>query len=76
MPDARRRPRAPSTAHIAQLESFGIVNYNVDSHPHSFDNLQTVPKVNIGAPIAHLSAIKMNAASLAVAFALNLPGLD
>ena len=36
------------------------------------DNLQTVPKANISARIAHLSATKMRAASAAVAFALAL----
>ena len=38
----------------------------------NFDNLQTVPKANISAPIAQLSATKMKAASAAVAFALGL----
>jgi mRNA interferase MazF len=36
----------------------------------SFDNLQTVPKTNVSAPIAHLSAAQMKLAAAAVAFAL------
>jgi len=36
----------------------------------NFDNLQTVPKSNIGDRISHLTARKMKDASLAVSFAL------
>jgi mRNA-degrading endonuclease toxin of MazEF toxin-antitoxin module len=36
----------------------------------NFDNLQTVPKSNIGNRIARLTAKKMKAASAAVSFAL------
>jgi mRNA interferase MazF len=36
----------------------------------NFDNLQTVPKANVSAPIAHLSATQMKTAAAAVAFAL------
>jgi mRNA interferase MazF len=36
----------------------------------NFDNIQTIPKANISAPITHLSASKMNAAAGAIGFAL------
>jgi mRNA interferase MazF len=36
----------------------------------NFDSLQTVPKANIGAAIAHLPASKMKAAAGAICFAL------
>lgn len=36
----------------------------------NFDNIQTVPKANIGAPIGHLSTAKMKAAASAIGFAL------
>ena len=38
----------------------------------NFDNLQTVPKGNIGDRISHLTTKKMKAAALAVSFALGL----
>jgi mRNA interferase MazF len=38
----------------------------------NFDNLQTVPKTNVGARITHLSTRRMRAASAAIAFALAL----
>jgi mRNA-degrading endonuclease toxin of MazEF toxin-antitoxin module len=38
----------------------------------NFDNLQTVPKSNIGARIAHLTARKMKDAARAVSFALGV----
>jgi len=38
----------------------------------NFDNLQTVPKVNIGDRIARLTARKMKEAGAAVSFALGL----
>ncbi len=38
----------------------------------NFDNLQTVPKGNIGDRISHLTARKMKDAALAVSFALGL----
>ena len=36
----------------------------------NFDNLQTVPKANIGSTITHLSSARMKAAAAAVGFAL------
>jgi mRNA interferase MazF len=38
----------------------------------NFDNLQTVPKSNVGARIAHLSSEKMLEAATAVSFALGM----
>ncbi len=42
----------------------------------NFDNIQTVPKANIGAPITHLSASKMRVAADAIGFALGLAPAD
>ena len=38
----------------------------------NFDNIQTVPKSNLSAPIAHLSSLKMKAAGSAIGFALGI----
>jgi mRNA interferase MazF len=43
-----------------------------DTCAANFDNLQTVPKGNIGDCIAHLTRRKMKDAALAVSFALGL----
>jgi mRNA interferase MazF len=43
-----------------------------DTCAANFDNLQTVPKGNIGDRISHLTTRKMKEAALAVAFALEL----
>jgi mRNA interferase MazF len=43
-----------------------------DTCAANFDNIQTVPKANISAPIAHLSASKMQAAAGAIGFALGI----
>ena len=40
----------------------------------NFDNLQTVPKSNIGSRIARLTAAKMQEAGAAVSFALGFDG--
>jgi mRNA-degrading endonuclease toxin of MazEF toxin-antitoxin module len=40
----------------------------------NFDNLQTVPKSNIGDRIARLTAAKMQEAGAAVSFALGFDG--
>jgi mRNA-degrading endonuclease toxin of MazEF toxin-antitoxin module len=40
----------------------------------NFDNLQTVPKSNIGDCIARLTAAKMQEAGAAVSFALGFDG--
>jgi mRNA interferase MazF len=43
-----------------------------DTCAANFDNLQTVLKANISAPIAHLSSSKMKAAAGAIGFALGI----
>ena len=43
-----------------------------DSCAANFDNIQTIPKANISAPIAHLSTAKMKAAANAISFALGI----
>jgi mRNA interferase MazF len=43
-----------------------------DTCAANFDNIQTVPKANISAPITHLSASKMKAAAGAIGFALGI----
>jgi len=43
-----------------------------DTCAANFDNIQTVPKANISAPITHLSVSKMKAAAGAIGFALGL----
>ena len=37
------------------------------------DNIQTIPKSNLSAPIAQLSAVRMQAIAQAIGFALGLP---
>ena len=46
-----------------------------DTCAANFDNIQTVPRANIGAPIAHLSMTKMKAAATAIGFALGIIGV-
>jgi mRNA interferase MazF len=46
-----------------------------DTCAANFDNIQTVPRTNIGAPIAHLSMTKMKAAATAIGFALGIIGV-
>jgi mRNA-degrading endonuclease toxin of MazEF toxin-antitoxin module len=41
-----------------------------DTCAANFDNLQTIPKSNIGDRISHLTPRKMKEAALAVSFAL------
>jgi mRNA interferase MazF len=43
-----------------------------DTCAANFDNIQTVPKANISAPITHLSVSKMKAAAGAIGFASGL----
>jgi mRNA interferase MazF len=66
---------APVTTTIRDIPS-EIVLTEDDGVPRTcavnFDNLQTVPKLNIGDRIARLSAVKMRAASHALSFALDL----
>ena len=56
---------------IVLTESGGLP----DTCAANFDNIQTIPKANIGAPIAHLSAAKMKAAATATGFALGIIGV-
>ncbi len=64
---------APITSTIRRIPT-EVVLTSEDGLPETcaanFDNIQTVPKANIGAPIAHLSASKMKAAAGAIGFAL------
>jgi mRNA interferase MazF len=64
---------APITSTIRSIPTELVLNED-DGLPDicaaNFDNIQTVPKANIGAPIAHLSASKMKAAAGAIGFAL------
>lgn len=64
---------APITSTIRSIPT-EVVLTEADGLPDAcaanFDNIQTVPKTNIGAPIAHLSTAKMKAAASAIGFAL------
>jgi mRNA interferase MazF len=64
---------APITSTIRNIPTEVVIT-SEDGLPETcaanFDNLQTVPKANISAPIAHLSASKMKAAAGAIGFAL------
>jgi mRNA interferase MazF len=64
---------APITSTIRSIPT-EVVLTEADGLPSAcaanFDNMQTVPKANIGAAIAHLSATKMKSAASAIAFAL------
>jgi mRNA interferase MazF len=64
---------APITTTIRSIPTEVVLNTD-DGLPGicaaNFDNLQTVPKANISAPIAHLSNSKMKAAAAAIGFAL------
>ncbi len=66
---------APITTTIRSIPTEVVLNTE-DGLPEicaaNFDNLQTVPKANIGAAIAHLSKSKMKAAAAAIGFALGL----
>ena len=66
---------APITSTIRSIPT-EIVLTEDDGLPYScaanFDNLQTVPKSNIGDRIARLTARKMKEAGAAVSFALGL----
>jgi mRNA interferase MazF len=66
---------APITSTIRSIPT-EIVLTPDDGLPQScaanFDNIQTVPKANISAPIAHLSATKMKAVASAIGFALGI----
>ena len=64
---------APITSTIRSIPT-EVVLTSEDGLPEicaaNFDNIQTVPKANISAPITHLSASKMRAAAGAIGFAL------
>jgi mRNA interferase MazF len=66
---------APITSTIRSIPSEVILT-PLDGLPDTcaanFDNIQTVPKANLSAPIAHLSALKMKAAAGAIGFALGI----
>ena len=66
---------APITSTIRSIPTEVILN-EADGLPNAcaanFDNLQTVPKGNIGARIARLTSGKMKEATAAISFALAL----
>jgi mRNA interferase MazF len=66
---------APITSTIRSIPTEVILT-QADGMPNTcaanFDNLQTVPRTNIGARIARLSSRKMTEAAAAVSFALAL----
>jgi mRNA interferase MazF len=66
---------APITSTIRSIPT-EVVLTEEDGLPETcaanFDNLQTVPKGNIGDRISHLTTKKMREAALAVSFALGL----
>ena len=64
---------APITSTIRSIPTEVVLTQD-DGLPNTcaanFDNLQTVPKSNIGGRIARLTALKMKEAGAAVSFAL------
>lgn len=66
---------APITSTIRSIPTEVILT-PIDGLPDTcaanFDNIQTVPKANLSAPIAHLSMSKMKAAAGAIGFALGI----
>jgi mRNA interferase MazF len=68
---------APITSTIRSIPTEVVLTESdglPDNCAANFDNIQTIPKANIGAPIAHLSAAKMKAAAAAIGFALGIIG--
>jgi mRNA interferase MazF len=66
---------APITSTIRSIPTEVVLTAHdglPDTCAANFDNIQTVPKANIGAPIAHLSTTKMKAAASAIGFALGI----
>ena len=66
---------APITSTIRSIPTEVVLNANdglPDTCAANFDNIHTVPKSNLSAPIAHLSAAKMQAAAGAIGFALGI----
>ena len=66
---------APITSTIRSIPT-EVVLTEADGLPNTcaanFDNLQTIPKSNIGARIAQLTSSKMKEAAAAISFALAL----
>jgi mRNA interferase MazF len=66
---------APITSTIRSIPTEVLLTAD-DGLPNTcaanLDNIQTVPKANISAPITHLSGSKMKAAAGAIGFALGL----
>lgn len=64
---------APITSTIRSIPTEVILTRE-DGLPETcaanFDNIQSVPKANVGAAITHLSAFKLQAAAGAIGFAL------
>ena len=66
---------APITSTIRSIPTEVVLTPNdglPDTCAANFDNIQTVPRANISAPIAHLSSSKMKAAAGAISFALGI----
>jgi mRNA interferase MazF len=66
---------APITSTIRSIPTEVVLTPDdglLDTCAANFDNIQTIPKANISAPIAHLSASKMKAARSAIGFALGM----
>jgi len=64
---------APITSTIRSIPTEVILTADdgmPDTCAVNFDNLQTVPKLNLSSPISHLSTSKMKAAAAAIGFAL------
>lgn len=68
---------APVTSTIRSIPTEVVLTAD-DGMPNTcavnFDNLQTVPKSNVGARIARLTVAKMQEAGAALSFALGLDG--
>src|SRR5690606_18295 len=68
---------APITSTIRNIPTEVVLNQE-DGVPHTcavnLDNVQTVPKRNLGAHITQLSTAKMEEAATAISFALDLCG--
>lgn len=66
---------APITSTIRSIPTEVVLTADdglPDTCAANFDNIQTVPKANIGATIAHLPTTKMKAAASAIGFALGI----
>ena len=66
---------APITSTIRSIPTEVVLTVNdgmPDTCAANFDNIQTVLKANIGAPITHLSISTMQAAANAIGFALGI----